>query len=154
MVGESDGCDVGRADTVGLELIEGTADGEDDGADDTVGFELIEGLPVGDSEGDADGYAVGESDIEGVDVGVLVDSATGCGGTLIPSTLDTTGSVPPSLLLSDTRFTNVSLFPFESNGSLTISSIVVSSPAEVLSAISKSYMNSIFEQSHPLLLSV
>ena len=48
MVGESDGCDVGRADTVGLELIEGTADGEDDGADDTVGFELIEGLPVGD----------------------------------------------------------------------------------------------------------
>ena len=48
MVGEPDGCEVGRADTVGLELIEGTADGEEDGADDTVGFELIEGLPVGD----------------------------------------------------------------------------------------------------------
>lgn len=94
---------------------------------------------------------MGDSDIDGVDVGVLVDSATGCGGTIIPSTLDT------GRLLSDddtTRFTNVSLFSSESNGSLTISSIVVSSPAAVLSAISKSYMNSILEQSHPVLVSV
>jgi len=136
-LGDKEGRDVGCADNVGEEDVEGAPEGEMDGKEETDGFRLIEGVSDGDPEGNSVGVDDGAVEIEGDDVGVLVDR---------PSCVTRIGSAPvtfaktlPLLLLplSLTRSsTNAWRLAFDAIGSSMSSVTVVSSFPTVFNTIS------------------